>query len=148
MRHAANNSLSPSRSFRVTNKREPSVLTDQSCHCGEARCCGLTPYPQQYAFQYLFVSRKHCSHACPTHRHTDHAECNICSKGMHLFTASRRLGPIICKQSQSNFGRAASPPLTAENMQLCHKVPIGYTRMLHSYLQLICPFPFDDLHPI
>jgi len=32
----------------VTNKREPSVLTDQSCHRGEARCCGLTLYPQQF----------------------------------------------------------------------------------------------------
>ena len=48
MHHAANNSLTPSRSFRVTNKREPSVLTDQSCHRGEARCCGLTLYPQHY----------------------------------------------------------------------------------------------------
>jgi len=41
MHHAANNSLTPSPSFKVTNKREPSVLTDQSCHRGEARCCGL-----------------------------------------------------------------------------------------------------------
>jgi len=48
MRHAANNSSTPSPSFRVTNKREPSVLTGQSCHRGEARCCGLTLYPQQY----------------------------------------------------------------------------------------------------
>ena len=46
MRHAANNSSTPSPSFRVTNKREPLVLTDQSCHRGEARCCGLTLYPQ------------------------------------------------------------------------------------------------------
>jgi len=53
MRHAANNSLTPSPSFRVTNKREPSVPTDQSCHCGEARCCGLTLYPQHITMPIL-----------------------------------------------------------------------------------------------
>jgi len=54
MRHAANNSLTPSRSFRVTIKREASVLTDQSCHRGEARCCGLTLYPQQIPLAATF----------------------------------------------------------------------------------------------
>jgi len=46
MRHAAKNSLSPSLSFRVTNKREPPVLTDQSCHREEARYCGVCRHPQ------------------------------------------------------------------------------------------------------
>jgi len=46
MRHAANNSLTPSLSFRVTNKREPPVLTGQSCHCKEARYCGVRRHPQ------------------------------------------------------------------------------------------------------
>jgi len=49
------------------------------------------------------------------------------------------------KKSQSNLGRATSPPIIARE-QLHHKVPIGYIRMFHIYLHN-CPFLFDDLHP-
>ena len=55
------------------------------------------------------------------------------------------LRDINYKRSQSNLGRAASPPLTAENNYA--KVLIGYSGMPN-----ICPqnypFFFDDLYSI
>jgi len=46
-------------------------------------------------------------------------------------------------KSKSNLGRAASPPLVAENN---YTTKCGYNQMPRIYPPPNCPFSFDDLH--
>jgi len=107
------------------------VLTDQSCHRGEARCCGLTLYPQ-HSYRKLQSATEQTELLSASERDTRTG-----------ITVSLRQATITAAQMASEDGHSASTLecvcLGTLNCLLSHSPSVHHTPVL-------CLYNYNKLH--